>query len=177
MFLYLRTGEECFKQGECRDSQHAAGEPVSDEFACLDFCKSEPRCAWATFAAETGYCELLENCSILDAEICPNCLTGQRDCIPDDPQCMASGECEGTVDFFETLPTVEECLGLCNSTIGCRWITFHTEANECILFKNCPTIDESCKSCVSSERRCLQSQPTTTISPSTTTTPEKSKTK
>ncbi len=84
------------------------------------------------------------------------------------------GNCVG-IDFLtEKIPTAQDCLWLCNSTSGCRWFTFYQSVYECILFRNCPTIDESCEDCVSGERRCIdETTSTTTEEPtsSTTTTP------
>lgn len=55
---------------------------------------------------------------------------------------------------------------LFRSQAGCRWFTFYEIGSECILFKNCATLDQSCQECVSGERRC--SQATTTIATTTT---------
>jgi hypothetical protein len=109
---------ECFQPGACRNSFHITGKPTADEFACLDFCKSEPECGWLTFAPQTGYCELLLNCLILDPAVCPDCLSEERECIPDEAQCWVQGQCQGVVDHFEQAASVEECLQLCNSTKG-----------------------------------------------------------
>ena len=40
LFASLASKEDCFQKGECRESSHITGAFVSDEFACLDFCKS-----------------------------------------------------------------------------------------------------------------------------------------
>ncbi len=84
------------------------------------------------------------------------------------------GNCVG-IDFLtEKIPTAQDCLQLCNSTSGCRWFTFYQSVSECILFRNCPTIDESCEDCVSGERQCIdETTSTTTVepTPSSTTTP------
>ena len=132
------------------------GEIVNDEFACLEFCQSVEDCIWSTFYPDTSYCQLLKTCSRLDPESCPYCLTSEKDCVPDPPSCSASGECQGIVDQVVRLPDHEECLLHCNGTLGCRWITFHSAASECVLLKSCPLLIESCHSCISSERRCLQ---------------------
>jgi hypothetical protein len=84
------------------------------------------------------------------------------------------GNCVG-IDFLtKKTPTAQDCLMLCNSTLGCRWFTYYQSVSECILFRNCPTVDESCEDCVSGERRCIdETTSTTTVepTPSSTTTP------
>jgi len=35
---------ECFQAGECKDSFYITGAQKSDEFQCLDFCKSGSFC-------------------------------------------------------------------------------------------------------------------------------------
>jgi hypothetical protein len=151
---------------------------MADEFACLQFCKSEADCNWFTFFPSTSYCELLKTCTTLDPEICTDCLTGQPECVPDDPTCWVEGECEGIVDYITGSPSAEDCLDLCSKTLGCRWFTFHGKALECLLLKTCPTIDESCQDCISGERRCIEDVSTTTdvtSTATTTTTTEKPK--
>jgi hypothetical protein len=140
----VNSNEDCLQIGHCRDSYYIAGEPMADEFECLQFCKSEADCNWFTFFPSTSYCELLKTCTTLDPEICTDCLTGQPDCVPDDPTCWVEGECEGIVDYVTGSPSAEDCLDLCSKTLGCRWFTFHGKALECLLLKTCPTIDESC---------------------------------
>ena len=38
--------DSCFQKGQCRDSVHIASEVLSDEYACLDFCKVTDGCTW-----------------------------------------------------------------------------------------------------------------------------------
>ena len=53
---------------------------MTDEFACLEFCQSEAECDWFTFYPQTNYCELFLNCTYLDSDICPECLSGSQNC-------------------------------------------------------------------------------------------------
>ena len=167
--------EDCFQQGECRNSEHVSGHFATDEYDCLQLCNEEPSCQWFTFSPQLTFCELLHDCNILDSIICKDCLSGVRDCSPQDPQCWIQGECKGTVDFFQETETKEECLKLCQSTLGCRWFTFWEPASPCFLFKNCSTIDESCQACISGERRCDTDLPTTTTTTDASTTTERPK--
>ena len=48
-------------------------------------------CAWITYIPETGFCELLSNCTILDTSHCKDCISAQSNCIPDEPTCWVEG--------------------------------------------------------------------------------------
>jgi len=74
------SGQDCFNAGECRDSFHLKGDLMTDEFACLEFCQKEIDCGWFTFYLQTNYCELFVNCTYLDSDICPECLSGPQNC-------------------------------------------------------------------------------------------------
>ena len=163
--MSAKLEENCFQVGKCLESYHIAGKVASDEYECLEFCKIESECSWFTFFIADNFCELLKTCTTLDAELCPDCLTGQAECTPDAPACWIQGECQGVVEDIENTSSAEECLLLCASSLGCRWFTFFNTTLKCILFKTCPTIDESSTICTSGERRCIES---TTQSPITT---------
>ena len=143
----------------------------SDEFACLEFCNSKSKCSWMTYFPDTSYCQLYQNCPLLDTEYCENCLSSQSDCIPDEPTCFVNGKCDGIVHHTQPSASAEDCLQLCNSTVTCRWFTFEATGSECILLTSCPTIDESCETCTSGERRCISTASSSSPStPSSTTT-------
>ncbi len=61
-----------------------------NEFHCLQSCKSEPDCQWFTFYPKLGMCENLANCSNIDSESCPECLSGQKECTGE-PVCRVPG--------------------------------------------------------------------------------------
>ena len=129
---------------------------------------------WSSFSKESPE-EGLSNWP-QDYVTCPDCLSGQRDCIPDAPVCFVDGECEGVVDHVEVAPSAEACLDLCNSTFGCRWFTFYGDESECNLFESCPTLDElACYDCISGERRCADETTTTTTTETSSQSPSPSK--
>ena len=162
---------QCFQSGECRDSSTVGVFTTTDEFACLDLCKENLECKWFTFSTLTNLCLLFKDCQVLDEEICPECLSGQHFCIPDEPVCNVQGFCSGVLDQFEELPSLETCLQLCQSSFGCRWITFVQTTLECFLFKTCPELDESCDDCFCYERRCIVDVITTDATTITTPSP------
>jgi len=167
-FSDLHENQSCFQSGECRKGLHVDGEVLSDEFACLDFCNSNSECSWMTYFPNTSYCQLFQNCPVLDTEYCADCLSSQSDCVPEDPACFVTGECDGIVHHTQPSASAEDCLQICNSTVSCRWFTFEATASECILLETCPTIDESCETCISGERRCISTTSSTTPTSTTT---------
>ena len=142
----------------------------------------ENDCNWLTFYPTSNFCQLYGNCSNLDSQFCKNCLSAQTDCIPDEPACQVEGNCQGIALHSEQTATDEDCLQLCDLTLGCRWFTFFTSGSECVLLQNCPTIDESCEDCISGERRCIDglisssTEDISTTATMTTTTPYSSST-
>ena len=112
-------------------------------------------CGWFTYFPELEACQLLHNCSNLDVNLCPNCLSGPANCQPPAPQCWVKGECQGNLILTKPLETQEECLDLCKTTEGCKWFTFVNQTEQfCILLHDCTSLDESASDCVSGEERC-----------------------
>ena len=77
------------------DSHQLEAHLVSNEVDCLTKCKDKgPDCAWFSFLPEFGLCQLLANCSRLDATECPDCISGERECSvgpPPEPECWIEG--------------------------------------------------------------------------------------
>ncbi len=120
---------------------------------CLELCKSKPDCNW--FTSKGSSCQLFKNCYALDLEICPDCISGEKDCIMYKPKCNIQGECAGkTIENNEIADSAEDCLKLCKSISTCNWFTFYKQFSKCVLFKSCTTIDPSRKTCISGERLC-----------------------
>ena len=137
----------------------------------MGLCESTENCTWSTYFQNFGLCELLYNCSSLDVEKCPDCLSSPIDCVQPTPQCWIQGQCEGNMIYTVQASTQQECLQLCKETNQCRWFTF-LEKNDagdfCILYQDCPALDESCSACISAESRCEEELSTTTITSTTT---------
>jgi len=121
---------------------------------CLDFCKSEPGCNWFTFSPAKGFCQLFENCLVLDLEKCPDCKSGHRNCHDNGEKCKVQGECKGvTIESEGKAQTTYECLKLCNKTPGCGYYTFYKDILHCSLFETCSL--KICDNCYSEEIGCL----------------------
>ena len=98
-----------------------------------------------------------------------------RTVFPMNQPAQSKENCVGIRIHSEELPTAEDCLQLCDATLGCRWFSFYSSVPECVLFKNCPSIDESSEDCISGERRCIdETSSSTTEMTSTTNVPPKS---
>ncbi len=78
----LSSTDSCFQPGQCTDSFHLSSDFTTDEYACLDNCNQDPLCNWFTFSPTLSLCELLHNCSYIDAPSCSDCMTGQTGCTP-----------------------------------------------------------------------------------------------
>ena len=93
--------------------------------------------------------------------------------MPADPTCWIGGECKGNKIHIAPSPqSKEECLEECKITFGCKWFTFHQYKSPqpaCLLFSDCSSIDETCETCISGERRCQSGVLSTTITATTTT--------
>ena len=85
MFDWLATvgsAEDCFQVGECVKSFQLHIESSADEFACLDVCKSYENCNWMTFDLQLAECRLFFNCTAVDAQECPECLSSRGGDFP-----------------------------------------------------------------------------------------------
>ena len=88
---------QCFLPGECTNSTLLSFQTTTDQYECLDICKSQANCTWFTFKLETKVCLLFETCGNVDATLCPQCVSGQRECSPPEPICWVQGYCHGNV--------------------------------------------------------------------------------
>jgi len=95
----------------------------------------------------------------LDEEICPDCVSGAKDCVEAEPKCGIQGECQGITIEHEGMDlTLDDCLNLCKNTSGSGWFTFYNEISQCILFESCSLT--FCENCTSGEARCISWFPT-----------------
>ena len=113
------------------------------------------RCGWFTFFTNKRLCQLLSRCTSLELSPCSTCLGGPFGCKVATQQDCKIGQCQGDLIQSDWVATMEECHLLCKSTLGCEWVTFNQEPEPfCLLFRNCPTLDESCPNCISGVLNC-----------------------
>lgn len=136
-------------------------EAADDEFMCQSLCNFHGDCNWFSYVPSIGVCQELYNCSRIDTDRCPDCLTGQTGCDTEDPVCWVSGECQGNLLGMMESSSEQDCLLACKNDTDCEWFTFHPSGDDsaksyCVLFKDCPNIDTACVDCVTGERRCKE---------------------
>ena len=95
---------------------------------------------------QVSYCNRLDSSK-------PDWTSGESRC--EKPQCWIQGQCLGETLDIERVENVEACLAKCKSKSACYWFTFFKPAAECIQFKTCPAIDDTCTDCISGERSCI----------------------
>jgi len=144
---------QCFKKGECKESFQILGNVIDSQYLCRKECQSNPYCKWFTYFKKTNYCQLYRDCAKLDEQSCPECLSGERDCLAPEIKCWLTGKCQGEAFSTNSTQTSEECLGLCQEEAGCNWFTFDDRKKSCFLFGQCPDLD-GCDYCVSGNSQC-----------------------
>jgi hypothetical protein len=90
---------------------------------------------------------------------------------------LIQGQCQGNLISIAASSSKDECLQQCKDAEGCGWFTFlakNEKKHSCILYRDCPAIDESCSNCISGESRCEVEISTTTTTAASTTTDDSS---
>ena len=80
-------------------------------------------------------------------------ISGESGC--EIPQCWVQGQCLGQTLDLEIVDNEDVCLAKCKSKSQCSWFTFFKSVSECILFRTCPAIDDTCIDCLSGEKNCI----------------------
>ncbi len=147
--LLCKVPGECF-EGDFNDETLAASYTQ-----CLIYCQDDRDCTFFTYYTDTTICITFSSCPEITDDDCNDCLTGEVDC-PLDPTCNEPGECVDA-DFVGSTATedADECLEECQDDRDCFWFEFDSSDNVCVLFENCPEIDDrDCDTCVVGEREC-----------------------
>ena len=94
---------QCFVPGECIFSQHIDILASKDEFQCLELCQNNVNCTWFTFYPDdSASCQLFATCGSISDTLCPQCITGQKECSSPEPVCWVQGHCLGNVTHTES---------------------------------------------------------------------------
>ena len=102
----------------------------------------------------------VSNCRKFDSNT-PDWISGESRC--ENPQCWVQGQCLGDTLDIGRIDNEDACLAKCKSESECHWFTFFKPAAECIQFRTCPAIDDTCTDCLSGERSCVaDTKPTPT---------------
>jgi hypothetical protein len=92
LWLPLSLSLKCDISGECTQSYLVTGLVTGNQIACLEKCRENTRANWYTFRQDIGFCELFEDCTIIEDEDCKDCVSGEAKCPT--YQCGLSGLCE-----------------------------------------------------------------------------------
>lgn len=92
---------QCNINGKCKGSVISYSF-TNDQIECLNQCKHyfptpyQHNCKWITFDADTGLCELFEDCNPTDPGDCSNCISSEVRCETEtDPDtCYVPGNCQ-----------------------------------------------------------------------------------
>ena len=57
-----------------------------------------------------------------------------------------------------------DCVSLCQKNPNCNWHTFDSASKICYMTADCPALDKSCKTCISSEKPCFDGEVSSTNS-------------
>ncbi len=94
---------------------------------------------------------MLSECSNVNASLCLECYTGQKDCSV----CDQPGECQGNVVDDFAVPSVDECKEECFNNENCFWYTYDVTLSYCLLTTNCQPKNSSVSK-VFGQKSCYQ---------------------
>ncbi len=85
------TDLQCFVSGECTNGSKITILHSKNEIQCLRSCQQNDNCTWFTFFRDSNFCHLLSSCESTKDTVCPNCISGQRECENPTPICFVQG--------------------------------------------------------------------------------------
>lgn len=151
-------GLDCFVPGQCVNGTVLSSVITTTDKECLSACQADGDCEWFSFNPSFGLCQLFSICPGLStADGCGQCTSGENECQPF--QCNVTGQCQGVQIHYEPVASKDHCLLLCRNSTGCKWYTHDTTTTLCFLYSTCPTLDESCGTCMSGESGCTPTGP------------------
>ena len=142
--------QQCYVPGECI-GQLVGSFQSYDRYECLSVCSNVRDCTWFSSNGENGFCGLFETCEEVSTENCSQCVSGEYNC--EVLRCGIIGECKGNFITEDNRATEHLCQDFCTSYTGCSFYTYHKNTNLCLLFEDCPEVN-NCQSCVSGQPGC-----------------------
>ena len=89
---------ECFIRSTCQgQGQVVDHKKAHNRSACLNQCKSNSECEWATFDLVFHFCTHFSTCPSIDFSRCQSCITSSKDCpleLPHENPCNVNGKCQ-----------------------------------------------------------------------------------
>ena len=149
-------GDQCNVIGQCQNAQISHSMTTSTPLDCLKNCVGFDDCKWYTFKShETKRnCELFRTCeSIVDVDCFTHkCTSGQNTCPTE--SCEMEGFCLGTVITSTSHNEAFFCDNACQNEPTCNYYAYSEENNNCYLFEDCPSVDETVVEFQSSQVGC-----------------------
>ena len=167
ILLHQASSQQCNVPGICVGQLLVSFES-NDQYQCLSACNNLRDCSWFSSNEEDGFCGLFQTCDDVSTTECPLCISGEHSCPV--LRCNLVGECQGTLIVEDIMTTEELCQDFCTSFTGCAFYTFHKNTGLCLLFEDCPELN-NCQNCVSGQPDCyVEGDDQTTEQPSSTST-------
>ncbi len=157
LIILVISQDICHVQGECQDGYHVNHLGASSYLECQSACLDNDNCNYFTFNELNNFCLLLYNCTGIDSSSCPDCYTGQQDCvIQSQDVCNVQGECrDGYHIDHSGASSYLECQSACLNTNECNYFTFNEPNDFCLLLYNCTGIDDTnCPDCFTGQKDC-----------------------
>ncbi len=61
------------------------------------------------------------------------------------------GEQIGTTEYGVD---IDACQQACKTNEDCQWFSYDTDGGACYTFNDCPSMDSTCATCLSSQKQC-----------------------
>lgn len=102
---------QCFVPGECSGTLMGIAVENGAE-ACLASCKEveSDGCKWFTVNEKDSFCNLFLNCDDINANSCPDCVSGEVTCSTVDLECNLPGLCLGNLEHSENTQSHQACM-------------------------------------------------------------------
>lgn len=73
---------KCSLSGQCQGILVGKETEVNSRDLCLDLCKTDPdaECEWFTYDEGRRECKLFTNCPQPPTQLCPDCVSGEKEC-------------------------------------------------------------------------------------------------
>ena len=98
-------------------------------------------CYQFTHYSSNGLCFAWDVCLEFSASTCTDCISGDASCSPD-YICSEPGLCNGVQIGFSYQVDEAACLDACKAVDGCRWYSYDSADDFCLLSESCRSVQE-----------------------------------
>ena len=68
--------------------------------------------------------------------------------------CYEQGTCQGNVVTVDIASSLCDCVGLCQNTTNCEYMTYTQSNNICTMTRDCQDISTTCADCLTGPKEC-----------------------